>query len=561
MTNDFDPTQESDVQDAPVSGETQAARPSIAARIVSGVDAGHYALSIWRTPQERIFASLSGAQRADHQPLDGPRVRAHLASHYDRQHHSVPADNTIRSAVSVLNVRAAASAPVHPTYVRVAGELDEAGNVRCVLLDLADAEGRAVEVTADGWRVLTNAEVVPRVKFMRTSRLAPLPVPMRGGSLATLRQYLNVSEADWPLVVAWLLNALRHIGPYTVLLLIGAEGTAKTTTAQLLRELIDPSTLSPADQLAETTLIGKEPEDIYLAATRCWVQSYGNVSHLPQSLSDVFASLSTGGGTERRTKYTDLDETIFQASRPVILGGIDDFVHSRDLLDRAALLQPPKLSSKRPPAELLRAYAVDRPAMLGALLDLLSVALRVAPTVEPPEGVRMVDAARMALALEKAGVAPWETGAFMAAARRVNREATRVVLDVNPFTRALREYVDARGAIDMELGQLLEAINATASEDVKRLREWPKNGRKIRALLNRVSTSLEQSGYTVAYHQSSRDLSAVAIVAPKPPERSLEEQAADAEREAKVAAERARELRAKAAQAAAEKMAKKDAGL
>jgi hypothetical protein len=42
-----------------------------------------------------------------------------------------------------------------------------------------------------------------------------LPVPVEGGSVDELRAFLNVkTDADFVLVVAWELAALRDCGPY-----------------------------------------------------------------------------------------------------------------------------------------------------------------------------------------------------------------------------------------------------------------------------------------------------------------------------------------------------------
>ncbi len=47
---------------------------------------------------------------------------------------------------------------------------------------------RAVEIDATGWRVIDN----PPVRFRRASGMKPLPIPAPGGSIETLRSFLNV---------------------------------------------------------------------------------------------------------------------------------------------------------------------------------------------------------------------------------------------------------------------------------------------------------------------------------------------------------------------------------
>ena len=69
-----------------------------------------------------------------------------------------------------------------------------------------------------------------------------LPDPVEGGTLGDLRRFVNVERTeDFILVVSWLVGAFQPGGPYPLLALHGEQGSAKTTTANILRSLIDPS--------------------------------------------------------------------------------------------------------------------------------------------------------------------------------------------------------------------------------------------------------------------------------------------------------------------------------
>ena len=58
-------------------------------------------------------------------------------------------------------------------------------------LDLADREGRIIEIRADGWELAA----APPVFFRRAAGQLALPLPARGGSLELLKKYVNVEEA------------------------------------------------------------------------------------------------------------------------------------------------------------------------------------------------------------------------------------------------------------------------------------------------------------------------------------------------------------------------------
>jgi hypothetical protein len=76
-------------------------------------------------------------------------------------------------------------------------------------LDRGDDRWRVVQIDAAAWRVPEKAPV----RFRRPKGLLPLPEPVPGGALGALAPFLNVSRADWPLVVAWLLAPLRPVVP------------------------------------------------------------------------------------------------------------------------------------------------------------------------------------------------------------------------------------------------------------------------------------------------------------------------------------------------------------
>jgi hypothetical protein len=137
-----------------------------------------------------------------------------------------------------------------------------------IWLDLGDKDWRAVRIDAAGWSVVTR----PPVCFRRPRGMLPLPAPVSGGTMEELRQFVNVrSEDTWRLLVAWLVGAFRPRGPHPVLELQGEQGAAKSTTARLLRCLVDPCR-SPIR--AEP----KDVRDLMIAATNGWVIALDNLS-------------------------------------------------------------------------------------------------------------------------------------------------------------------------------------------------------------------------------------------------------------------------------------------
>lgn len=82
--------------------------------------------------------------------------------------------------------------------------------------------------------------------------MRPLPVPVRGGSIADRREFLKlVTDADWILLQTWLLGCFRPAGPYPMLALHGEQGIAKSTTSHILGKR-DQLVYSPLDRRPRT---------------------------------------------------------------------------------------------------------------------------------------------------------------------------------------------------------------------------------------------------------------------------------------------------------------------
>ncbi|GAB3995305.1 hypothetical protein GCM10029992_12210 [Glycomyces albus] len=155
-------------------------------------------------------------------------LRGLLARAFFERHGKAPSQQALADALLVIEGYAA-DADEDRLYQRVA----EHGGA--LWLDLGDTEGRAVEITGNGWKITD-----PPVKFKRTTLNSPLPEPVRGGELAELWEWLNVAEADRPLVLAWLVAVLFCDIPHPVLGLFGEQGTGKSTAEKLLVSLVDP---------------------------------------------------------------------------------------------------------------------------------------------------------------------------------------------------------------------------------------------------------------------------------------------------------------------------------
>ena len=300
-----------------------------------------------------------------------------------------------------------------------------------IYLDLCNRIGKLVQIKPDGWEVTQN----PPVYFKRSSSMKPLPHPESGGNISELFNFINAGDEDTKaLIAAFLVGALKPKGPYPILIITGEQGSAKSTTAKLIRALIDPS-VSPLRTLP------RSERDLMLSAMNNWLLVFDNLSGFPPWISDSLCRMSTGGGLSTRGLYTDSDEVIFNAMRPAILNGIDEFANRDDLIDRSLIIKLPRIpkGKRRLDKTIWREFEKAKPKILGALLDAVSTAMRNFDKVNLKTLPRMADFAQWIVAAETA--MPFKPGEFIEIYQRNLEESEQSIFESNPVAMALLELV------------------------------------------------------------------------------------------------------------------------
>ena len=444
-------------------------------------------VALFHTPDGSGYADLDINGHRETWPIRAKGFRRWLARRFFEDTGGAPSSEARQSALNVIEAKAHFDAPERQVHIRVGG-LDER-----LYLDLGDEAWRAIEIDATGWRIVDN----PPVRFRRASGMKAIPVPVRGGSIETLRSFLNVqTDADFVLVVAWALACLRNRGPYPVIVLSGEQGSAKSTFSAILRALLDPNT-------APLRALPREDRDLFIAASNGHVLAFDNVSGLPAWISDTLCRLATGGGFAVRQLYSDQDEALFDAARPVILNGIEDIVTRPDLADRAVFLtlEPIPEERRRPEQELWAAFEAERPRLLGVLLDAVAKGLAELPHTKLARLPRMADFALWATACE---TSLWASGTFWSAYCGNRDEAVDGVIDADPIAAAVRALMQARTEWTGTASDLLGALAEMAGERVAKSKTWPDSPRALAGRLRRAATFLRKVGIDIGFEREGR---------------------------------------------------------
>ena len=414
-----------------------------------------------------------------------------LIGGYFRERGEPPAPWMIARVVGLLEARARFDGETPSVFVRVAPAGDTRS--RCSFLDLGDSTGAAIKISADGWEITER----PDVQFKRPAGMLALPIPVRGGSIELLRPYVNVDDAGFRLVIAWMTAALLPVGPYPILSLHGEQGSAKSTLARILRLLIDPQACALLAEPASN-------RDLMVTARNAWLLAYDNITDIAGWLSDSLCRLVFGGGLAGRALYTDDERIVLQAQRPVILNGIEDFVRKSDLIDRTVIVQMRSISPKRRrhEEELWASFRADQPLILGSVLDAVAHGLRELPGVKLERMPRMADFARWGVAVGR-GLG-WRPNAFLSAYEKNRIAATEGSVDGSAIGCFLLEL--ARRSVDLERSptDLLRLLTTEVDHAVAKSAGWPKSPQALTNELRRIAPQLRMRGIAVVFRTAHK---------------------------------------------------------
>ena len=354
-------------------------------------------------------------------------------------------------------------------------------------LDLGTSDWKAVEIDANGWRIVSE----PPIRFWRPESMLPLPVPIHGGKLEELRELISVDDDAWVSICTFLLFSFMPNRTYPVLILSAIRGSGKTTAAEIIKGLIDPCK-------APLVKVTGDTHKLAVTASKRWMMVYDNVSHISNDESDDLCRLATGFGYSTRTLHTTDEETTFEFTRPQIITAIDALVHRDDLAHRVILAQLKEITDKQrlPYAQLKQKIEEARPRILGAMLTAISQALAEIPHT-PSEGLpRMADYGQFSIASETAlGL---KKGQFMEVHERSCDLSRQVVIESSPIGAAIISMMRDRQNWRGKNSELLNELERHTDHATYNSRFFPKQSNIFSRHLNRLKPDLVSLGIHIS---------------------------------------------------------------
>jgi energy-coupling factor transporter ATP-binding protein EcfA2 len=429
--------------------------------------------------------------------VNSREFKAFAVKEFYQEYTEVVGSEALNAAINVLMAEAYESEKV-PLQVRIARGPDDT-----ILIDPCNRsdDNSAIKVS---WGKVEMIQV-NRPLFRRYSHMKPFSIGEERDFKDFLAYFkLKDSEKDLILLAGFIGAALVPDIPHAILVLMGPQGSAKTTLTRALANLVDPSS---TDVLSVPT----RQDELAQQLAHRYTVPYDNVSRLSISVIDTFCRATSGQAFTKRALYTDEDDVIFSFRRVLILNGTNVPSKRGDLLDRALLLELSRVpeAERKEEQEVWKEIEKKLPGVRAAVLNSLARAMLLVDQVRSDlkKLPRMADFAVWAEAFCRALGYP--NGAFYEAYMQRLDETTKVALEndvvAELILKLFSEYKQYLKKADdgvmfwegtaAELLKLLNEVNRLAGYVDEK--ELPRSPETLGRWLNDLAANLGDEGIKV----------------------------------------------------------------
>ena len=371
-----------------------------------------------------------------------------------------------------------------------------------IYYSLGDDLGNTVEIRPGDWSVGRTDQVHFANRPLGGQQVLPTPTSGDSDLRRCLFQFVNlVNPDDQLLFLAYLASCFVPEVAHPACLLVGGEGSAKSSTARIVKALVDPANID---------LLGFPEKDIDLAqiCSHNHLAVFDNLARISRTQSDVLCRAVTGGAMSKRRLYSDADDFSFTFQGCVVITSINLVAEQPDLLDRSLLFRMPRISSESRQCEssYWQEFQKMRPLLLGWIFDVLAGAMDIMPTVKVESLPRLADFYRWGIAISLA--LGESESAFMAAFDQNRQKINEALLDANSLVSTIVDFINRQAKWEGTATELLnELINLSSAKTL------PKAANQLSRQLKEIETTLGKSGIELQWGRyADRNVAKITLV-------------------------------------------------
>jgi hypothetical protein len=256
-------------------------------------------------------------------PVERTKFKRYVSKlYYDANNCRIAYPEAIKTAVAQLEAKAEFEGKTIPLHLRVAWSNPATKDT--IYYDLSDSKRRCIKITDNSWNIVDNQI---EVLFRRYRHLSPQIEPINVLSnndddiddidntdntiLDKFIDLLNVKDDDNKLLLkCYIISLFIPEISKPILMLHGEQGSAKSSLQELIKILVDPSSI-------KTLTFPRDTNEFIQQLSHNYVAVYDNISDIKDWISDLLCRAVTGQSFSKRSLYTDDDDFFYNFKRVV----------------------------------------------------------------------------------------------------------------------------------------------------------------------------------------------------------------------------------------------------
>jgi hypothetical protein len=462
-----------------------------------------------------MAARLGSDRHLEIMPLESSKCKFYLAKLFRGYTGRVPGKDAINNAINSLASKAVFDGQTIPLHLRVAcGSPANRSKPDCIYYDMTDAQGRIIEISTGGWRIIRGTDANVPILFKRHNQMpqAEPDINYESDIFDRFLSLTNVKKEHRQLVKVYIVSLLIPDIAHAILNIHGPKGAAKSFLLRLIKMLIDPS--RPI-----LLSLHKDMREFIQQVSHNYLAFYDNVKYISQDLSDEICRCVTGSGSTKRELYTDDEDIVYEYKHCLSLNGINIALTESDALDRGLMIDLEEINdeNRKKESDLLAEFEAMRPKVLPYILDIVVKAMQIKRTLHLPALTRMADFSEWGEAISRA--IGYDKMSFIRALYENRREQNTVAVEESIVGFILVKfwqdyYKHTCSTYEWSPAQLYAAIVEFAgSNDINiNNRQFPKTPAVLVKKLNVIKPNLKEAyGIVVQVGRDSNNNSVITI--------------------------------------------------
>jgi hypothetical protein len=370
-----------------------------------------------------------------------------------------------------------------------------------IYYDITNLKWEIIKTTSEGWDIINNNEI-PIFKRYEIN-CQPQVYPFKDYDKDVFNKFLKLfnveSKKEILLLSVYIISLFIPDIPKPILVLSGAGGGAKTTTFEIIKNVVDPGSV-------ETLSFPSKTDDLIQTLSHHYVNFFDNVSTISEDESDLLCRSVTGAGFSKRALYSNDDDFISKFKRAIGVNSINLATTRADFLDRSLIIKLKRIDKKtrRKKEDIDKEFEKLRPFVLGFIFDVLVLVLEYRKEHRDEkilkEYPRMADFAEWGEIIARC--IGYEKNEFINAYQENLSNQNDEVIESSPVAEALLLFIKEMAkeywqGTPTQLHKNLTDIIDQVKPELKRSSLWPKASNALTFKINEVEPNLKEKGIEI----------------------------------------------------------------